>query len=214
VLDTCLRLLHPFTPFITEELWGHLKYVLNQSPIPYPLTSEALINASWPEPRHEEGWEAEAVSQFNLVQDLVRSIRNLRAEKNVKPGKRISALIVAGERASILQAQSKSIAALAQLDEHGMTIREAASGRMEGHVAIVVSGVEVYLPLADLVDVKEERARIEKELLEAEHQAQRLEALLAGPFAQKAPALVVQKERDKLSLIHETLQKLKEQLKS
>jgi valyl-tRNA synthetase len=214
VLDSCLRLLHPFTPFVTEELWGHLKHILNQAPNPYPLPADALINAAWPEPRLEESWEAMAVSQFSLVQDVVRAIRNLRAEKNVKPGKRISALIAAGERVSILQSQAKTIATLAQLSEQGLVIHEAASGRMDGYVALVVSGIEVYLPLANLVDVGEERARIEKELAEAERQAQRLDELLAGPFAHKAPAPVVQKEREKLALMHKTVQKLKEQLKS
>jgi valyl-tRNA synthetase len=85
---------------------------------------------------------------------------------------------------------------------------------MEGFVALVVSGIEIYLPLAGLVDVEEERARLEKELAETQRQAQRLEQLLVGPFAQKAPPAVVQKEREKLALLNETLQKLLGQLQS
>jgi valyl-tRNA synthetase len=214
VLDTCLRLLHPFTPFITEELWGHLKRVIMQSALPYRLTPEALITAPWPEPRPEEMWEQDAVAQFTLVQDVVRSIRNLRAERNVKPGRRISARIVAGERAGALQTQAATIATLAQLDRNTLAIEESAPARMVGYVALVVSGVEIYLPLAGLVDVEEERLRLENELADMQRQAQRLEQLLAGPFAQKAPPAVVQKEREKLAVIHETMQKLVGQLES
>jgi valyl-tRNA synthetase len=214
VLDTCLRLLHPFTPFITEELWGHLKSAIAESAIPYRLPSEALIIASWPESRPEETWEQNAVTQFTLAQDVVRSIRNLRAERNVEPGRRIPARIVAGERAGVLQAQAGVIATLAQLDRNALTIQESASGRMEGNVALVVGGVEIYLPLAGLVDVEEERLRLEKELAEMQSQAQRLEQLLAGPFAQKAPPAVVQKEREKLAVINETIRKLIGRLES
>jgi len=214
VLDTCLRLLHPFTPFITEELWGHLKRVIAQTALPYHLTSEALITAPWPDPRPEETWEQDALAQFTLLQDIVRSIRNLRAERNVKPGRRISASIAAGGRAGSLQTQAATIAALAQLDEKALIIQESAPARTEDLVALVVSGIEIYLPLAGLVDVEEERARLEKELAETQRQAQRLEQLLAGPFAQKAPPTVVQKEREKLLVINETMQKLMGQLES
>ena len=214
VMDTCLRLLHPFTPFITEELWGHLKRAIAESALTYNLTSEALIIAPWPEPCNEEVWEQDAVVQFSLVQDIVRSIRNLRAERNVKPGRRIPAQIVAGEQAGALQSQASTIAALAQLDWKALTIQKSTLVRMEGNVALVVSGVEIYLPLAGLVDMEEERLRLEKELDEMQSQAQRLEQLLAGPFAQKAPPPVVQKEREKLAVIKETMQKLVGQLKS
>jgi valyl-tRNA synthetase len=213
-LDTCLRLLHPFTPFITEELWGHLKRAVAQAGIPYDLAPEGLIIAPWPQALLEESWEAEAVAQFSLVQDIVRSIRNLRAERNVKPGRRISAQIAAGERAGLLRLQAATIASLAQLDETGLIIQESTPQKKEGQVALVVSGVEVYLPLAGLVDVEEERTRLERELAEMQRQSQRLEQLLAGPFAQKAPPAVVQKERDKLAVIQESMQKLMGQLES
>jgi valyl-tRNA synthetase len=214
VFDTCLRLLHPFTPFITEELWGHLKNVITQAKIPYRLESDALITAQWPNPRPESAWEQEAVAWFSLVQDIVRSIRNLRAERNVKPGRRISAYIAAGKQAGSLQAQAATIAALAQLDENTLSIHESTPGRMEGYVALVVSGIEIYLPLAGLVDVGEERLRLEKELAETRRQAERLEQLLAGPFAQKAPPAVVQKEREKLAVVNDTMHKLMGQLDS
>ena len=214
VLDTCLRLLHPFTPFVTEELWGHLKRALCQTSLSYQMSSEALIVARWPEPPTREPGEKEAVEQFSLIQDVVRAIRNLRAEKSVKPGKRIPALINAGDRAQVLRAQAEAIASLAQLDEQALNIQESIASREEGTIALVVSGIEVYLPLAGLVNLDEERSRLEKELADMERQRKRVQELLSSPFAQKAPPDIVQKERDKLAVLDETVQKLREQLKS
>ncbi len=82
----------------------------------------------------------------------------------------------------------------------------------DGHIALVVSSVEVYLPLAGLVDITEERARLEKDLAETQSQIDRLEKLLSSPFAKKAPEAVVQKERDKLAGYQETAEKLRTQL--
>ena len=214
VLDTSLRLLHPFTPFVTEELWGHLRTAVLDSPLadlakPWP---EALIIAPWPEPRPEEDWEAAKSADFALVQEVVRAIRNLRAEKNVKPAQRIPAVIAAGEKTAVIEAQRGTLAALARLDDDQLTIRERLDARPEGHVALVVGPVEIFLPLAELVDPAEERARLEKELAEAEQQIARLEKLLASPFAEKAPPKVVQGERDRLAAYQQTAQKLREQL--
>jgi valyl-tRNA synthetase len=91
VLDTSLRLLHPFTPFVTEEIWGHLRSALRDSSLNSLIEDwpEALIIAKWPEPREPEGWEQAKTEDFTILQDIVRSIRNLRAEKNVAPGRRI-----------------------------------------------------------------------------------------------------------------------------
>ncbi|RME07289.1 MAG: valine--tRNA ligase, partial [Anaerolineae bacterium] len=214
VLDTSLRLLHPFTPFVTEELWGHLREAVLASPLAYLAAEwpEALIVAPWPEPEPEEGWEAQAVADFSLVQEIVRAIRNLRAEKNVKPGLRIPALFATGERAELLRREARNIAALAHLDAERLQIADALPEKPEGHIALVVGAVEIYLPLAELVDPAEERARLEKELAEAESQIQRLEKLLASPFSEKAPPPVVQKERDKLENYRQTAAKLRAQL--
>ncbi len=212
VLDTCLRLLHPFTPFVTEELWGHLKRAVTATTLPYTFKAEALIIAPWPEPQAEEAWEAKAIADFSLVQEVVRAIRNLRAEKNIKPGKRVPATIVAEDQTPILHQQASAIAALAQVDPARLTILEGLSSRPDGQITLVVGKVEIYLPLADLVDVDEERKRLEKELGEAEAQIARLEGLLAGPFAQKAPAALVQKEQEKLDIYKETAARLRAQL--
>ena len=216
VMDTCLRLLHPFTPFITEELWGHLRQALLETPLKGLVTdwAEALIVARWPEPRPLEGWEDGRVAEFSLVQEIVRAIRNLRSEKNVTPGKPLPAKIVAGDWIVILKHQAATLAALAQLDLEALQITERLAEKPEGNVALVVGAVEIYLPLADLVDLDEERARLTKGLAEAESQITRLETLLSSPFAEKAPPPVVQKEREKLTGFKETAEKLRLQLQS
>ncbi len=214
VLDTCLRLLHPFTPFVTEELWGHLRQAVLDSPLALAAEDwpEMLIMASWPEPEDSEGWEDKTVIDFTLVQDVVRAIRNLRAEKNVKPGTRIPAIFAAGEATSIIEAQAETIAALGKLDVEGLSIQKSLPDKPEDHIALVVGPVEIYLPLAGLVDLEEERSRLEKELAEAQTQIERLEKLLDSPFAEKAPEKVVQVERDKLAGFNETSKKLSEQI--
>jgi valyl-tRNA synthetase len=214
VLDICLRLLHPFTPFVTEELWGYLKDVTLNSPL-VDLHSdwpEALIIAPWPEARDKEGWEVRKVSDFQLVQDVVRAIRNLRSEKNIKPGKRIPATIISAEAAPILRQQASTLAALSYLDPKSLEISETLSCKPQDHIALVVGSVEIYLPLAELVDSREERTRLEKNLSEVHSQTERLENLLESPFAEKAPPEVVQKERDKLEAYRKSMDKIKSQL--
>jgi len=214
ILDTSLRLLHPFTPFVTEELWGHLKKAVQSSALGAILNDwpEALIIAPWPAPRPEEAWEVQSGSDFSLVQEIVRSIRNIRSEKNVKLGRRIPAIFVSQSTAVLLRAQSQTIAALAGLDLENLQIRESITVKPEGHIALVVGPVEIFLPLAGMINSQEERSRLEKELASIQEQITRLEALLSGSFAQKAPLAVVQKEREKLAAYIETAEKLRGQL--
>ena len=215
VLDICLRLLHPFTPFVTEELWGRLKQAAqNHSTHFQPKNGweDALIIARWPESHPEEGWEAQKVADFSLVMEVVRAIRNLRAEKKVTPGRLIPATIVAGAQLDALNAQQRSIIALAHLVPSGLRLVESLPEKPQGQVSQVVASVEIYLPLADLVDPQAERARLNKELHEVEQQIDRLQSLLGGPFAHKAPAPVVEKERQKLKTYQETAAKLRIQL--
>ena len=214
VLDTSLRLLHPFTPFVTEELWGHLRRALLDSPLSETAADwpGALIVAAWPTPRPVYDWEEDSLAQFGLVQDIVRGIRNLRSEKGVSPARRIPATLVSASSVDALRRLSATIAALAWLDPAALTIQERLAAKPESTIALVVGPVEVYLPLAGLVDIDGERIRLQKELAEAQAQIERLEKLLNSPFAEKAPPAVVQKERDKLVGYQETAQKLRSQL--
>ncbi len=212
VFDTCLRLLHPFTPFVTEEIWGHLRSALRESPICKDWPA-ALIVAKFPEPSQPEGWEEAKVADFELVQEIVRSIRNLRAEQNVAPSKKIPATIVSGDKMDLLKSQSSTIASLAGLDESQVSNLKSLQEKPGDSVSLVVGAIEIYLPLAGMVDLAEDKSRLEKELKEAESHIERLEKLLSSDFANKAPAALVQKERDKLAGYKDTAEKIKAQLK-
>ncbi len=215
VFDICLRLLHPFTPFVTEEVWGHLKNALNESPLKEISKdwSQMLIVAKFPEPREAEGWEESKIADFELIQEIVRSIRNLRAEKNVAPSKRMAASISAGAKTDLIKDQSQIIAALSGLDHSQLIIYQSLNEKPADAVALVIGSVEIYIPLAGMVDLANDKSRLEKELKEAESHIQRLENLLGGDFANKAPAALVQKERDKLNAYKDTAEKIKSQLK-
>jgi valyl-tRNA synthetase len=215
VFDMSLRLLHPFTPFVTEEIWGHLRSALRESLLKDVCKDwpDALIVAKFPEPRQSEGWEADKTTDFELIQEIVRSIRNLRAEKGVAPSRKIAATISAGNKLDLLESQKPVIASLAGLDPLQTTIYQLLEEKPADSAVLVVGAMEIYIPMAGMVDLVEERSRLEKELKEAESHIERLEKLLGSDFASKAPAPVVQKERDKLAAYKETAEKIKAQLK-
>jgi valyl-tRNA synthetase len=209
-----MRLLHPFTPYVTEELWGHLKQSVLGSQFKDRIEEwpEALIIAPWPEPRPEEDWELPKVKDFELIQEIVRTIRNLRAEKDIKPGKKIPANIVCGDNLPTIQSEIGSIATLAKLDQGKTTVIDQMKDKPQDQIALVAGAVEIYLPLKELVDVKEEKSRLSRELKETEKQIKRLEELLSGPFSQKAPKELVTKEKEKLTGYRETASTLLDQI--
>ena len=214
VFDISLRLLHPITPFVTEELWGHLRKAILASPLKELAAGwpEALIIAAWPEVRPEEGWEAERLADFAQLQEIIRSIRNLRAEKKVAPAKRLPATLVGGSKTRLLKEQSSLIAALAGLDHALLSVLESLDVKPEKSKALIAGAAEIYVPLSGMLDMEEERKRLEKELAEARVQIVRLEKLLGSDFAAKAPAAVVQKERERLAAFKATAEKLQAQL--
>jgi valyl-tRNA synthetase len=213
VFDISLRLLHPFTPFVTEEVWGHLHSALRDSTLKELCKDwpDAVIVAKFPGPREPEGWEESKLAEFALIQEIVRSIRNLRAEKNVSPAKRLAAQFSAGDKVDLLKEQSAVIASLAGLDISELAIRKSLKKKPEDSTALVVGSIEIYLPLAGTVDLVNDKGRLEKELKETEFHIERLEKLLSSDFAGKAPPPVVAKEREKLAAYKETAKKLKSQ---
>jgi valyl-tRNA synthetase len=212
VFDTSLRLLHPFTPFVTEELWGHLHSVLRGSPISSLSKDwpEALIIARWPEPREPEGWEEMKIAEFTLLQESIRAIRNLRAERNIKPSRKIGAVFVTEHNPSIYKDQLPMISALSGTDLEQTFVQDINYKPSETLISLVVGSTNIYL--SDVEASQEDKTRLEKELKEARSHIERLEKLLAGDFANKAPAQLVQKERDKLNAYKETADKISAQL--
>jgi valyl-tRNA synthetase len=216
VLDACLRLLHPYTPYVTEELWGHLRaacWTDRSGFAPKGGWEEALIIARWPESDLGAA-DAEAEERFVVVMELIRAIRNARAEKGVEPRRRIAAIVSAGPRARLIESQREVVAALARLDPGHFEIHAALEQAPAESVPLVAGAIEAYLPLAGLLDAAGERARIAGEIAAVDGQIRRLETLLAGAFAQRAPADVVARERARLEESRESKRKLEGQLRA
>ncbi len=221
VLDGTLRLLHPFMPFLTEELWQHLNGWPSERAL--PNDEQSIMLAPWPEPI---GVDEEAERDFNLVIEIVREIRNARAEavrdapeqiKKEMTGRRIEAHIGGGKRTAILKVEAETIARLARLDQEKLLIVESLSPaqRPDKSTTLVIGEVEVALPLAGLVDLKAERKRLQAEAENASAEIERTEKLLANEqFVARAVPQVVQRERDKLASAQERLAKLKERLEA
>jgi valyl-tRNA synthetase len=198
VLEQGLRLLHPYIPFVTEETWQQLNRALAEADLgigPEPDEAEALIIARWPEggPRYPE-----VAARWEQVRALVRAIRAARAEHNVEPARYIPATIVAGDAAPFLESQRELLVFLARLDGAALTIVERGEAPAQA-ITLTQGELTAYLPLAGLVDLAQERARLQGELDDVEGQIRRLTGLLDSPFAEKAPPNVVQQERDKLA---------------
>jgi len=205
VLEGTLRLLHPFMPFVTEAAWQHLTHGAADRP-------NALIVASYPQ-ADAELISDEAERDWELVRDIVRGIRNVRNESGVEAARWIEAIVVGGERTATLQAQSAIISRLARVTTDKLEIVDRIEQTPEQAAALMVGTVEVYLPLTGMVDVAEERARLQKELERAQADVERRRGKLANEsFVSRAPAAVVGKERDALAASEAATAKLRERL--
>ena len=207
VLETSLRLLHPFMPFITEELWQSLR-----ERQPEGKTASIMI-APYPT-ADAEAFDDEAEREMESVFEIVRSIRNARVESGVDPAKFIKGIIITGDSKQALEAHAQAITTLARV--RPLSIVGSAEGlklRRDQAKVLVLKGVEVILPLEGMVDTDAERSRLLKELEANQAEITRIEKLLLDEsFTTKAPAAVVEKERQKLSERKEKLAKLTDRL--
>jgi len=209
VAQTCLattlrgimELLHPFMPFITEEIWQHL-----------PHEGETIVLAPWPRV-DEKMIDPEAEENIALMQEIIKFIRNIRAEMQVTPGKKIEAYIQTNSREVLegLVLARSYLENLAGLES--LVLTEKLETKPEQAVAGIVSGVEVFLPLKGLVDIEKEISRLEKELNAVIKEIERAENKLSNQgFLAKAPEQVVAKEREKLQEYRDKQAKIKERL--
>jgi valyl-tRNA synthetase len=196
-LGAILKLLHPFMPFITEEIWQKLPGVQGSIMVaPYPEADDALVNLA-------------AEAELRLLMDTVTAIRNLRGEMNVPPAAQVEVFLQSGDAQAIsaLQRHQQSLTLLAKVKE--LTFN-APSGPPAAAAKAVVEAVEIFLPLAGLIDFSEEEKRLTKEIDKLSQDLSGAQRKLNNEdFLAKAPPEVVAKEKDKLQGWNEKLTKLK-----
>ncbi|WP_270577319.1 valine--tRNA ligase [Caldibacillus thermoamylovorans] len=185
VLDQTMRLLHPFMPFITEEIWQNL-----------PHEGESITVAEWPKVRPELS-NQEASEHMKLLVEIIRSVRNIRAEVNTPMSKKIAMIINAHDE-KILDTLETNKAYLERFCNPEMLTIGVGALAPEKAMTAVVSGAEIYLPLQGLINIEEEITRLEKELEKLNKEVERVQKKLANEkFVAKAPAQVVEEERAK-----------------
>ena len=200
VLDASLRLLHPIMPFVTEEVWSHLHG--DQRPAP------ALMVASWPQPgKRDPGVEAGVAAMI----EVVRTIRNVRAEAQLGAGRWVPATIAGHGHTATLRALAPQIEVLARV--RPLRIVETLTEKPVHALSARAGGAEIWLLPDEAADAAENRERLEAEQAEAQQQVARLEALLArSGFVEKAPAAVVERERGRLQEQRDRLAKVEARL--
>ena len=197
VLTNTLALLHPFMPFVTEEIWQSL-----------PHQGEALIVAPWPE--YEEGHAfPQAEAEMKKVMELITAVRTRRSEMNVPPSKKAHLAIEAADTAAF-EAEKEAIARLAYCS--GVEVAQSVP-QAEGSVTVVTAACRAYLPMDDLVDKKAETARLTKELEGAKKQLATAEAKLQNEkFISKAPQKVIDGVKDNAEKLREKVRGIEEAL--
>jgi valyl-tRNA synthetase len=200
VLERTLRLLHPFMPYVTEELWQQL---------PHP--GDALIVASWPEPG--TSYPAEEAA-FAAMMEAVREVRNARSEHGVEPARRIAAVVYPGPQGVAFTELRSEFLQLARIDESAYRLARGEPEAPQGSVSIVTNGASIFLPLAGMIDVEAERARISREIEQVQAEIARAEGMLQNEqFVARAPEAVVQGHRDRLAAARERLALLEARLR-
>jgi valyl-tRNA synthetase len=196
VLDQTLRLLHPFMPFITEEIREQL-----------PVDGETTCLAAWP--TEDAKFEAvEAVKEMELLMEAIRAVRNVRAEVNVPMSKKIALLV----RPATAEALSVFERNLIYIERFAAASKLEVSRALEAPdkaMTSVITDAELYFPLAGLIDIEQEIARLEKEVATLNNEVSRIESKLGNEgFVAKAPARVIDEEKEKLKMYSEKREKV------
>lgn len=202
-LNRLLRLLHPFMPFVTEEIWQHL-----------PHHGRTITLAKWPEADGRFRNTA-AEKDMSIIMETIRSIRNIRAEMDVAHSTKTNVIIVS-EQSEIRQLFEENRAYLERLASAlGVAVREDRADIPEDAVSAVIEGAQVYIPLEELVDIEKEMERLEREKEKLDKELERVDKKLSNQgFVNKAPAEVVQAEREKRDKYRNMMDKVLERLNS
>ena len=200
VLTETLKLLHPFMPFITEEIWQAL-----------PHEGEALMIERYPEFSPELDFPADE-ADFETVMTAIRAVRSRRAEMNVPPSKKPH-LIIVTDREDVFRRGETYLSKLAYAGS--VELRAEAPESIDGMVSVVTDEARMFMPMAELVDLEAERARIEKALAKAQKELESQEKKLSNEaFIAKAPEKIVAQEREKAEKARALIENLTESLKN
>ncbi len=207
IYEETLKLLHPFMPFVTEEIWQHLN---ERKP------GESIMRSAWPS-YDESLISAKIDGEMEFLQNIISTVRAVRSEMNLPPTKEVPLVVNCRDEAklNVLESNRPSLERMAKISSLSLGSNLAKPGYS---ASSVVNGQEVFIPLEGLIDIGVERGRLEKEILRLEGQLKAVMSKLDNPnFAGKAPADVIQKEKDKQENFQQTIDKLRtslEQLKN
>jgi valyl-tRNA synthetase len=208
-METSLRLLHPFMPFLTEELWQNLQKHLPRD----GETSESITIAQYPE-AGTKAPDLDAERVMESLIEIIRSIRNVRAEHKVGSNKWITAQIYTDELMPTLSHYSRVIEILARARPVAFHDRRQEHPRGENTLVLMLKDAEVAIPMESMVDLEAERKRMEADIERGEADIAKLETRLKDEgFLNKAPKAVIDRERSKLATRKARLERLREQLK-
>ncbi len=208
VLETALRLLHPFMPFVTEELWQNLK---NHLPAKWQQT-ESIMIAKYPK-ADKGAIDTEAENIIESVIDITRAIRNIRAENKVESAKWIAADIYSGKLTAAITPYLSAIQSLAKVKPLEFKAGRLTGAQGEKFAVAVLKEADVIVPMASMIDLAVEREKILKEIAQIDADVARLEARLKDEaFLSKAPAAVVAKEKERLTERKERAARLRQQI--
>ena len=207
VLKDMLRLLHPFMPYITEEIWAYLP----KGEIRKDNPDNFLIKESWP-CYSEALIFAEESEKIEMAMSVIKSIRNIRAEADAAPSKALRAVILSGSgKEKIVKAGERYIKKLANITE--ITFIKSKDEVPEEVMSSVVAGAEIFIPLDDIMDYEAEFDRLQKEKKKLEGEVKRVKGKLSNEgFISKAPQKVVDEEKAKQVKYEEMLSKVCERL--
>ena len=202
VLETILKLLHPYMPFITEEIYTYL-----------PTVEGSIVIAQWPHYKEEDNMASEE-EMMELAMDGIRNIRNARAEMDVPPSKKAKVIIVPAEgKKSAVEATKEYFVTLASAST--VEIVETEENIPEDAVSVVINGAKIFIPLDELVDFEKEKERLTKEKAKLEGEIKRVNGKLSNQgFLAKAPESLVNEEKVKKEKFEEMMKSVLERLEN
>jgi len=201
VLSDSLKLLHPFAPFITEEIYLNL---VNDD--------ESIMISKWPEYTEKYNFEKE-VTQIELLQEIIKNVRNIKANMNVPPSKKISAIFVTTDKKDIIEKGNHILSKLINIEEY--EVRDNKENIDDSAVSIATDGIEVFIPLGDLVDISQEIERLKEEEKRLISEVERVEKMLSNPgFVSKAPEKKINEEKEKKDKYTQMLENVRERISS